>query len=118
MPINKDRLANIHTRMPGNTSGTLSLMGANSARGTGIRIGTMQRRAISFDDRTAAGIDLEAEASTIRLFVNTFARTVAKIRGQALIREADGTEWIVVKANLEMMDTAWVCQCVRNYGEP
>jgi hypothetical protein len=118
MPINKDRLANIHTRMPGNTSGTLSQMGANSARGTAIRIGTMQRRPISVDDRAVAGIELSVEAATIRLYVNTFSQPVTMIRSQALIKEANGTQWIVATANLEMMDTVWVCQCVRNYGEP
>lgn len=118
MPINRDRLANVHTRMPGNTSGTLSQMGAGSARGTAIRVGTIQRRPISVDDRAVAGIELSVEAATIRLYVNTFSQPVSIIRSQALIKEASGTEWIVATASLDMMDTVWVCQCVRNYGEP
>jgi hypothetical protein len=104
--------------MPGNSSVTLSQMGAGSVRATPIRVDVAQKRPITIDDRVAAGIEVSVEAATFRLYVDTFSKPVEMIRSQALIQEKNGTQWVVVTADLQMMDTVWVCSCIRNFGEP
>jgi hypothetical protein len=113
-----DDLSGLSEIMPGIVEVTVIPMGANSVRSSGVLVRAAEQRPVSADQRAAAGIELEVEATRWHLWVATFSAPIPIIRGQCLIREADGTEWIVALANLEMMKTRWACDCVRNYEQP
>ena len=111
-------LSGLFEIMPGIVEVTIVPMGRNSVRADAVLVTAAEQRPISAEQRQAAGIELEVEATRWHLWVSTFSSPVNVVRGQCLIREADGTEWIVALSRLEMMKTRWACDCVRNYDQP
>lgn len=109
-----DSLSDMHEMLPGIVEVTAYPMESDSVRGPAVVITAAESRPIDVQQRNAAGIDLDVEACKFHLWVATFSRP-AEVRRQWLIEEADGTQWIVASARLEMMKTRWSCDCVRNY---
>jgi hypothetical protein len=107
-------LSDLHEMMPGIVAVDAYPMDADSIRGAAVRITAAESRPIDVSERQAAGIELDVEACRFHLWVATFSRPV-EVRRHWLIEEADGTQWIVASARLEMMKTRWSCECVRNY---
>lgn len=115
--MEKSDLENLHEMLPGTVSMSLVPVGADSTFDSAVNVTAAEKRPLRLEERQMAGIELETKATRIHLWVSTFSSPV-EVKRHDLIREEDGTEWVVVTAMLEMMDTRWGCNCVQNFQGP
>ena len=91
-----------------------------------IRVGASERRNIERRDESLYGdMDGSLSRALFHLWPASFSASwqpgftgySVKIRAQWLLKEADGSEWLILNPQLEMANTRWRCPVIENLGE-
>lgn len=92
-----------------------------------IAVSASEKRPIDVADNTLFdGVSGDIEKCVWHVWVSTmtgswdanFSAKSQVIGNKWLLKDSEGTEWVVLNARLEMMETRWRLTCVEYIGDP
>ena len=82
-------------------------------------VDALQQQEDRFEEELASS-DIAAGAAVFRVLrtwnLRAYHMPGVQVTKRGVIREADGTEWVVIRCLLKSFKTRWLCECYRREG--